>query len=178
MKAGALEVSDSINELWGVTIGFENDQHEETLPSQPLASSGGTMNNQVSCHTQDFWAPLMPTSVALANTHLGAFPVLSQLQSDISMATTSMASVIQPALPPLSQNRANDRILCGQAGCSVSFKRMADRTRHLQHRHSRTRCFCPITGCAKSHGTGFSRPDKVTEHLWKAHANLGFTKSN
>jgi hypothetical protein len=35
---------------------------------------------------------------------------------------------------------------------------------------------CPVAGCARSQGTGYSRADKVTGHLWKKHGDLGFVK--
>jgi hypothetical protein len=181
MKAGFRTESESgnTNETGGITIGFENDRHEGSLPFQSFASyNGDTMDSQASRHTQDFWAPLMPTSVALSDAHLGAIPILVQPRPESSTATASMASTTHSAHPTLLQNSANGRFLCGQPGCNASFKRLADRARHIRHRHNRTPYFCPIPGCAKSHGNGFSRPDKVTEHLWRVHANLGFTKSS
>lgn len=37
--------------------------------------------------------------------------------------------------------------------------------------------FCPIAGCEKSVGKGWKRSDKVVEHLFKAHADLGYVKN-
>jgi hypothetical protein len=31
-------------------------------------------------------------------------------------------------------------------------------------------------GCNKSEGVGYTRKDKLTEHLWKKHGNLGYVK--
>lgn len=36
---------------------------------------------------------------------------------------------------------------------------------------------CVISGCRKSYGIGYSRPDKVMGYLWRKHANLDFTKA-
>jgi hypothetical protein len=70
-------------------------------------------------------------------------------------------------------------ILCNYPTCVQTFKRDADRSRHEQSVHFKNPGLhlCPIAGCPKSYGKGYSRPDKVTEHLWKKHANLGFTKA-
>jgi hypothetical protein len=38
------------------------------------------------------------------------------------------------------------------------------------------RHFCHVQGCPKSNGAGYKRKDKLTEHLWKKHADLGFVK--
>lgn len=70
-------------------------------------------------------------------------------------------------------------ILCNYPTCGQIFKRDADRSRHEQSVHFKSPglYLCPIAGCPKSYGKGYSRPDKVTEHLWRKHANLGFTKA-
>jgi hypothetical protein len=70
-------------------------------------------------------------------------------------------------------------ILCNYPTCGQTFKRDADRSRHEQSVHFKTPGLhlCPIAGCPKSYGKGYCPPDKVTEHLWRKHANLGFTKA-
>jgi len=60
--------------------------------------------------------------------------------------------------------------------CMRSFKRDSDRIRHENATHLGQVYLCPVAGCVKSQGQGYSRPDKVTEHLWKKHGNLGFVK--
>lgn len=69
---------------------------------------------------------------------------------------------------------------CTYLGCSASFKRDSDRIRHDTTTHGVNQAlhFCPIAGCSKSLGVGqgYCRADKVKEHLWKKHANLGFVK--
>ncbi|KAE9366653.1 hypothetical protein N431DRAFT_562023 [Stipitochalara longipes BDJ] len=63
--------------------------------------------------------------------------------------------------------------------CMVSFKRSSDRIRHERTIHAATYGvnLCPVIGCPRSQGAGYSRADKVTEHLWKKHGNLGYVKA-
>lgn len=67
---------------------------------------------------------------------------------------------------------------CAQLGCTRSFKRSSDRIRHENSIHASATGLhiCPIPGCRKSQDGGYSRRDKLTEHLWKKHADLGYTK--
>ncbi|CAG8959359.1 hypothetical protein HYFRA_00001257 [Hymenoscyphus fraxineus] len=60
--------------------------------------------------------------------------------------------------------------------CYMIFSRDADRARHEQSVHSPATFICPVTTCPKHTGRPYSRQDKLTEHLWKKHANLGYTK--
>jgi len=68
---------------------------------------------------------------------------------------------------------------CTQIGCPATFRRPYERARHETAVHGINRVLhhCPIVGCPRSQGTGYSRADKVKEHLWKKHADLGYTKS-
>jgi len=69
-------------------------------------------------------------------------------------------------------------IPCTQLGCFVTFKRDSDRIRHEAAIHGINQglYLCPVNGCSKSQGIGYTRKDKLTEHLWKKHGNLGFVK--
>jgi hypothetical protein len=106
----------------------------------------------------------LPTSVdfnAIADQHFTA-PVLP-------------AIVNQQAPGP----SAKTGIPCTQLGCPLTFKRLYERSRHEATAHGINQGvhLCPMPGCPKSQGAGYSRVDKVKEHLWKKHANLGYTKS-
>ena len=76
-----------------------------------------------------------------------------------------------PALAP-----SNGYFIC--TNCDKTFKRHSDCIRHENSIHANRfgAHLCPIAGCVKARGKGFSRSDKVTEHLWKCHGNLGFLK--
>jgi hypothetical protein len=87
---------------------------------------------------------------------------------------TATAS-LPPSVPPVV-----GRVLCLWGDCTSTFGRLADRNRHVNSVHlgvSQGQAhLCPIVGCDKSYGKGYSRADKVTEHLWKRHGDLGYRK--
>jgi hypothetical protein len=76
-----------------------------------------------------------------------------------------------------SNNSPNNGISCTH--CPLKFKRDSDRIRHENSLHlNRYGAYlCSVTGCPKSQRIGFSRADKLTEHMWKKHGNLGYTKN-
>ena len=84
-----------------------------------------------------------------------------------------------PQAPAPTRQRPNARIACTYPPCTKTFRRDYERIRHENSKHVNIQGthLCPITGCSKNQGKGYSRSDKVTEHLWKKHANLGYTKA-
>jgi hypothetical protein len=66
---------------------------------------------------------------------------------------------VLPATPPALQYT--------QPNCLAAFTRNADRIRHQAAVHGTNHRvhLCPILGCMKAQGRGYSRADKVTEHL-------------
>lgn len=108
----------------------------------------------------------------------------AQLQGDNQLGIGDIGmngSSFQPAVTALSAPVLTQAIAlhtCTFAACRKSFRRNSDRVRHEQtHLGNRQRFYCPINGCIKGHGAGYLRADKVTEHLWKQHGNLGYTKA-
>jgi hypothetical protein len=100
----------------------------------------------------------------------GQFGQVAQVaQATLPLATRTAASGMTPALAQFH---------CTQIGCPVAFKRDPDRVRHEAALHGINQGFylCPVAGCIKNQGARYSRKDKLTEHMWKKHANLGFTK--
>ncbi len=81
-------------------------------------------------------------------------------------------------VPPVFAASSQAQVICLQDGCWVTFKRDSDRIRHESAIHGigRPLHLCSVQGCPKSIGAGYTRKDKLTEHMWKKHANLGFTK--
>ncbi|KAE9377461.1 hypothetical protein N431DRAFT_461067 [Stipitochalara longipes BDJ] len=88
------------------------------------------------------------------------------------------APVAQMSMASVQQHSAAGAIFCTQFPCPVTFKRDADRIRHeaAVHGINRSVYLCHVVGCNKSQGVGYTRKDKLTEHLWRKHANLGFVK--
>jgi hypothetical protein len=101
----------------------------------------------------------------------------SNLSPDSSLAASTSAP--PPPPPPAAATASDTRIPCTYPPCTKNFKRDYERIRYENSMHLNTQGthLCPITGCSKSQGKGYSRSDKVTEHLWKKHGNLGYTKA-
>jgi hypothetical protein len=124
---------------------------------------------------------LMPPTSFSDAQHDAVYPPFT---STGNSATASLStSISAPMLTPLASAavrrvRPAPRVRCTHLGCTQTFKRDADRVRHenTKHRNNHGQHLCPIVGCPKSHGRGFCRPDKVTEHLWRVHSDLGYTK--
>jgi hypothetical protein len=92
------------------------------------------------------------------------------------------------AAPPINQaNSAVEPVTpgrhpCNWQGCTVSFSRKADRDRHIITKHRNIRYYhCRIAGCNKSRGSGvwkgYSRTDKLQEHMRKKHAGANASGS-
>ena len=96
----------------------------------------------------------------------------------IPMPMLPISASTSIAVPAPSSAPSSGRFTCSYFPCNKKFKRNPDRVRHENSIHSNHPGvhLCPVIGCAKAQGKGFSRPDKVTEHLWKCHGNLGFRK--
>lgn len=66
--------------------------------------------------------------------------------------------------------------------CNSTFKRDSDFRRHTASKHQAYHGvhLCSVAGCSRGQGTGFpgyTRADKLTEHMWKKHGDLGYTKA-
>jgi hypothetical protein len=75
-------------------------------------------------------------------------------------------STNSPQLQPLT-----DRFPCTRPGCPRTFRRISDRRRHSESVHStdKGRYICHHAGCRKNKFPGYSRPDKLHEHLREKH---------
>ncbi|KAL2075191.1 hypothetical protein VTL71DRAFT_133 [Oculimacula yallundae] len=92
--------------------------------------------------------------------------------------TLAAAPMVAPTFPlAITPNGRSSQ--CSFPGCFKSFKRVSCRKRHEDTVHLGIpgTNLCPIRGCIKSQGGGWKRADKVTQHLWEKHANLGYTKA-
>ncbi|PQE09101.1 Zinc finger C2H2 protein [Rutstroemia sp. NJR-2017a BVV2] len=91
-----------------------------------------------------------------------AFPDAANVPAGSVAAVQAPPAAIQPA--------PGQRVTC--TVCLGTFSRASDLTRHMNSFHPvgpRVLHFCPVLGCPKSSGRGYSRQDKVTEHLRKVH---------
>ena len=87
------------------------------------------------------------------------------------------AAAFTSALAPSpAHDPTTGRILCPY--CMVTFRYSRDQIRHAATAHGIKRGLhrCNVVGCPKSQGTGYSRADKLTEHMWKKHGDLGYRK--
>jgi hypothetical protein len=104
-----------------------------------------------------------------------------------SIANTSMpiaapmpqapaTQTIPTPVPATTPTRAT--MPCTAPWCLITFKRKHERDRHAASVHGINHrvYLCHVNGCPKNRGTPFSRPDKLTEHMWKKHGNLGYRK--
>ncbi|KAH8772418.1 hypothetical protein F5882DRAFT_520814 [Hyaloscypha sp. PMI_1271] len=106
----------------------------------------------------------------------------STAQQNLNPTPTLTTNITEPApstAPASTPRRLDARFPCTHPPCTKTFKRDYECIRHENSLHVNTQGahLCPITGCSRSQGKGYSRPDKVTEHLWKKHANLGYMKA-
>jgi hypothetical protein len=89
---------------------------------------------------------------------------------------TALAPV--PTRAPAATPRAMHRHRCNFPTCIRRFKRPSDLARHQYTVHFNLQGhLCPIVDCPKATGKGYSRADKVTEHLWRKHGDLGYIKA-
>jgi hypothetical protein len=144
--------------------------HTMQLPVYP---EGSLLTNPTFPGQTSFSDEYLPN--AYQNMHLPAQGLHSSLTSHNSTLPVDSASPMQDALPSTDQYPT---IQCTQAGCLATFSRETDRIRHQTaiHRTNHGVHLCLILGCVKAQGRGYSRADKVTEHLWKKHGDLGYVK--
>ncbi|PVH67862.1 hypothetical protein DL98DRAFT_662444 [Cadophora sp. DSE1049] len=88
----------------------------------------------------------------------------------------TMPMVVPAAIIAAPTSTTQGQFVCTFPNCITTFTRNTDRIRHESSVHGLNRplYLCPIQRCNKSIGPGYTRKDKLTEHLWKKHPNLGF----
>ncbi|KAH8686119.1 hypothetical protein BGZ60DRAFT_396917 [Tricladium varicosporioides] len=97
----------------------------------------------------------------------------------LTNATIPTALVPVPTrAPAATPTRPMHLHRCNFLTCTRRFKRPSDLARHQYTVHFNIqRHLCPIVDCPKAGGKGYSRADKVTEHLWRKHGGLGYIKA-
>ncbi|KAH8689843.1 hypothetical protein BGW36DRAFT_411763 [Talaromyces proteolyticus] len=99
-----------------------------------------------------------------------------QLTNATIPTTIVLVPTRAPAATPTTRSMHLHR--CNFPTCTRRFKRPSDLARHQYTVHLNVQGHhCPIVGCPKARGKGYSRADKVTEHLWRKHGDLGYVKA-
>lgn len=157
-NVGQYSLELDFNTPFGVT--------NHTSNGNDLLVSGENFNSNVNQGSNPYESVLLGEQNAIGGPLFDPASSITR-DFDIEFQATHSNAVVDPGD---HQYRCN---LCHRA-----FKRDADRIRHENSVHSMRAgiYLCPIVGCAKSQGRGLSRADKVTEHLWRKHGNLGYTK--
>jgi hypothetical protein len=108
-------------------------------------------------------------SASIANTSM---PVAAPITQVLATQT------IPAPVPATAQTRARGTMPCTAPWCLMTFKRKHERDRHAASVHGTNHrlYLCHVNGCPKNRGTPFSRQDKLTEHMWKKHGNMGYAK--
>jgi hypothetical protein len=106
-------------------------------------------------------------------------PSIAGEKVNLESSSKSMSEQVTETDTVVSTETPGKRIPCDQPGCNLTFSRHSDQIRHRDtvHQASQTVRLCPVAGCTKSRGRGYSRDDKITEHLWRKHPELGYKKA-
>lgn len=102
-------------------------------------------------------------------------PVMVPPQHQQLAATPAPALPLVVASPP----HIGSRPQCSQLGCSRIVEGKYELARHEATVHGTNQALhlCPVAECPKGFGfRGYSRADKLTEHMWMKHEDLGYTK--
>ena len=100
-------------------------------------------------------------------------------QSVSTPPSTPPTSLAPPTPPPQAE-----RFTCRKPNCTRSFGRKDDRHRHentASVHNNQQHHFCSVAHCSRgniygSSFAGYTRIDKLKEHMWKRHSDLGYTK--
>ena len=116
-------------------------------------------------------------SVVTQTPHPAASP-LPNLTNTTLVAQGPQVQVQQAASQAQSASTAPTTTTTICAHCNRIFKRRSDLARHITNVHGVNQALhlCPVVRCPRSQGAGYSRADKLKEHLWKKHAALGHVK--
>ena len=156
-----------------LSFKFRRPGHGSNFPFLSHGQEFFALDHSIINNSNSFVDPLL-----LQREAIGGQPESAPFLPDFNFGLFAHANAIQQSPPTLPQPAPTHSVLCTQPGCTRTFTRDSDRIRHNNTVHGAIQAvhLCPIAGCPKSQGVGYSRADKVIEHKWKKHANLGYTK--
>jgi hypothetical protein len=164
------------NTMGGNDLGFNVQGREITTQGHFQEQHGyHTLSPSSGYLDQDIQGLDNDSSISQGTSDSNSTPPLN---SQPAAPSTGSSESPPSNLNPLAAT-STPRHQCTYPPCTKTFKRDYERVRHGNSMHVNTQGahLCPIAGCSKSQGKGYSRPDKVTEHLWKKHGNLGYAKA-
>ena len=146
---------------------------DDTIPSFTNGDSNAT-HDVSDLVTQDLFAPDCP-SLAPQNSSLTSFNFPGG-PANVTIPIPQPITQTQ-TVPATSGTLPTRAMPCSIPWCTKTFRRKHEQVRHEASVHGINQGVhrCQVIGCP-SHGRGFSRRDKLTEHMWKKHADLGFVK--
>lgn len=127
-----------------------------------------------------------PIAAPVANTQYTGFPELGFTQFD-DILDNNLSSCARPPAPSQSLNAGpiiaptitaapaarpvtNGRLPCTHIGCTQSFQHQHDLTRHMKGHKTGAKDFnCPFRDCPRQGVNGFTRKDKLMDHLKGKH---------
>ncbi|CZR61319.1 uncharacterized protein PAC_11215 [Phialocephala subalpina] len=177
-KSVANAVSNSQNNPWFTNVLGIHDNS--------MSKENHTKNTNLTC----FWParvgiPVIPTENIIDDLEVSAgfgqgfmLHGIPRAAWGYGDALTCAITVPAPTQLPVPAQPTALHHSCKWPSCNIAFKRRSDLTRHRDTVHFPLQGhFCAIAGCTKASGAGYNRADKVTEHLWKKHGDLGYTKA-
>ncbi|MCJ1462631.1 hypothetical protein MMC07_001233 [Pseudocyphellaria aurata] len=121
-------------------------------PSLSIRSDQGSQHSRQS---QGYQPAYGPSTTTTNDNHLGFVHWKPNTHAD---------SESSPSTPPAK------RFACSHEGCSSRFLRKGDLNRHLKNHEDGPRSFdCFTDGCKRTGNNGFTRFDKLKEHVARRH---------
>lgn len=174
----------SMNDI--MSADFMNDTYFDPRPGNPHQKHFSLFGFDQSSSQQDY--EVFDFDQVDPNNGLSSQQEISTQQNTLAPNVVQQQSFNNATAPVQTPNVLNAvglsalRKVCTHHGCTRYFARDWERTRHERSKHGigQTLRYCHVVGCVKHHARagarGFTRADKLTEHMWKKHADLGHVK--
>lgn len=105
--------------------------------------------------------------------NLNHFNTNTSQQDWANLPSTARRSISYETLSP-NYHQRQSRHRCPRLMCPFTFGRKGDLERHFRTVHcGRFSYSCGVGGCENNKGRGYSRRDKLKEHQWRRHGEVG-----